>query len=179
MRTLAVATCVVFSSHRRCHAENWPQWRGPSANGISSETNLPVQWTTTENIAWKLPLPSWSGSTPIVWGDRIFLNVAENGSLFLWAVDRTKGEALWKQHLSDGDHRQRKQNMSTPSPVTDGTQRVGDDRHRHPEGVRLRRQRAVDARHPEGVRALRPATGATDRRRCCTTIRCTCRCCTA
>ena len=47
--------------------------------------------------------------------------MAENGSLFLWAVDRTKGEAIWKRHLSDGDHRQRKQNMSTPSPVTDGT----------------------------------------------------------
>jgi outer membrane protein assembly factor BamB len=55
-----------------------------------------------------------------VWGDRIFLNVADNGSLFLWAVDRAKGAPLWKQHLSDGDHKQRKQNMSTPSPVTDG-----------------------------------------------------------
>ena len=53
-------------------------------------------------------------------GRSIFLNVAENGSLFLWAVDRNKGVPLWKQHLSDGDHRQRKQNMSTPSPVTDG-----------------------------------------------------------
>jgi outer membrane protein assembly factor BamB len=120
MRSLAVATCVVMGS-MDVSAENWPQWRGPSLNGISAETNLPVKWTTTENIAWKLPLPAWSGSTPIVWGDRIFLNVAENGSLFLWAVDRTKGEAIWKRHLSDGDHRERKQNMSTPSPVTDGT----------------------------------------------------------
>ncbi len=63
-----------------------------------------MQWTTTENIAWKLPMPAWSGSTPIVWGDRIFLNVAENGSLFLWAVDRNKGEPIWKRHLSDGDN---------------------------------------------------------------------------
>jgi len=120
MRTLAVAACVMVGS-MTVEAENWPQWRGPSANGISNETNLPVTWTTTENIAWKLPLPAWSGSTPIVWGDRIFLNVAEHGSLFLWAVDRNKGAALWKRHLSDGDHRERKQNMSTPSPVTDGT----------------------------------------------------------
>ena len=120
MRTLAMATCVVLGS-MDVYAENWPQWRGPSANGVSSETNLPVQWTATENIAWKLPLPAWSGSTPIVWGDRIFLNVAENGSLFLWAVDRTKGAPIWKRHLGDGDHRERKQNMSTPSPVTDGT----------------------------------------------------------
>jgi outer membrane protein assembly factor BamB len=120
MRSLAVATCVVFGS-MDLYAENWPQWRGPSLNGISPETNLPVKWTTTENIAWKLPMPELSGSTPIVWGDRIFLNVAEKGSLFLWAVDRNKGEPIWKRHLSDGDNRQRKQNMSTPSPVTDGT----------------------------------------------------------
>jgi outer membrane protein assembly factor BamB len=82
---------------------------------------LPVNWTTTENITWRLPLPAWSGSTPIIWNNHIFLNVAENGSLHLWAIDRNKGEPLWKRHLSDGDHRQRKQNMSTPSPVTDGT----------------------------------------------------------
>src|SRR6185436_18489948 len=76
MRALAVAACVALGAVD-ARAENWPQWRGPSFNGISTETNLPVTWTTTENIAWKLPLPAWSGSTPIVWGDRIFLNVAE------------------------------------------------------------------------------------------------------
>ena len=101
-------------------AGNWPQWRGPMANGLSEETGLPTKWTTTENITWKLPLPGLSGSTPIVWGNHIFLNVAENGSLFLWAIDREKGVPLWKQHLGDGDNKQRKHNMSTPSPVTDG-----------------------------------------------------------
>lgn len=91
------------------------------ANGLSEETGLPTKWTTTENITWKLPLPGLSGSTPIVWGNHIFLNVAENGSLFLWAVDREKGVPLWKQHLGDGDNKQRKHNMfTTPSPVTDG-----------------------------------------------------------
>ncbi len=114
------AALLLAASPAAVRADNWPQWRGPSANGISAETDLPVHWSATENITWKLPLPSLSGSTPIVWGDRIFLNIADNGSLFLWAVDRTKGVPLWKQHLSDGDHRQRKQNMSTPSPVTDG-----------------------------------------------------------
>jgi len=102
-------------------AENWPQWRGPTLNGVSGETNLPVRWSATENIAWKLALPAWSGSTPIVWGDRIFLNVAENGNLYLWCVDRVKGVALWKQLLGGGDHREMKQNMSSPSPVTDGS----------------------------------------------------------
>lgn len=101
-------------------AENWPAWRGPSANGISKETNLPVKWSKTENIAWRLALPEWSGSTAIIWGERIFLNVAHGPDLFLWCVDRTKGEAIWKRHLSGNNHREQKQNMSSPSPVTDG-----------------------------------------------------------
>jgi hypothetical protein len=63
-------------------AENWPQWRGPSLNGLSGEHNLPIRWSTTDNIAWKLALPAFSASTPIVWGDRIFLNIADSGDLY-------------------------------------------------------------------------------------------------
>lgn len=101
-------------------AENWPQWRGPQLNGISAETNLPVKWTTTENVAWKVPVPQYSGSTPIIWGEHIFLNVADQGSLHLWALDRNTGATRWTKPLSGGDRRQMKQNMSSPSPVTDG-----------------------------------------------------------
>lgn len=101
-------------------AENWPQWRGPDNNNISRETNLPVKWSPTENVAWKLPMPARSGSTPIIWGDLIFLNVAENGNLFLWCVDRNRPAVLWKKSVSGGDVMKRKQNMSSPSPVTDG-----------------------------------------------------------
>ena len=102
------------------HAENWPAWRGPTANGVSRETNLPSRWSKTENITWKLDLPEWSGSTAIIWGEHIFLNVAQGTDLHLWAVDRTKGQPIWKRHLSAGNHQERKQNMSSPSPVTDG-----------------------------------------------------------
>jgi outer membrane protein assembly factor BamB len=101
-------------------AENWPQWRGPNLNNISSESNLPVKWSPEENIAWRLPLPAWSGSTPIIWGDHIFLSVAEGGNLYLWSVDRRGPKVEWKQLLGGGDHKERKQNMSSPSPVTDG-----------------------------------------------------------
>ena len=101
-------------------AENWPQWRGPLLNGLSAETNLPVRWSKTENIAWKIALPAWSGSTPIVWGDRIFLNVAEGRNLWLWSIDRARGAVLWKRQLGGGNTRRQKQNMSSPSPVTDG-----------------------------------------------------------
>jgi outer membrane protein assembly factor BamB len=102
-------------------AGNWPQWRGPSLNGVSDETNLPAKWDQHANVTWKLAMPSWSGSTPIIWGDRIFLNVAEGDNLQLWSVDRNKGEVQWKRPLSGGNVKMRKQNMSSPSPVTDGS----------------------------------------------------------
>ena len=102
---------------------NWPQWRGPGLNGVSTERGLPRTWSPTEHIAWKLPMPSRSGATPIVWGDRIFLNVATaefTGDLELWAVDRNKKDVVWKRPLGGGNRQGRKQNMSSPSPVTDG-----------------------------------------------------------
>ena len=72
-------------------------------------------------VTWKLAMPSWSGSTPIIWGDHIFLNVAEGDNLQLWSVERNKGEVQWKRPLSGGNVKMRKQNMSSPSPVTDGS----------------------------------------------------------
>ena len=77
----------------------------------------------TKNVSWKLPLPAYSGSTPIIWGDTIFLNVAtgtNTGVLELWAIDRNKQAVNWKRPLADSNHMERKQNMSSPSPVTDG-----------------------------------------------------------
>jgi hypothetical protein len=121
LRAVVFVLFVTFVVHPSVRAENWPQWRGPQLNGISGETNLPVTWSKTENIAWRLAMPARSGSTPIIWGDRIFLNVADGNEMFLWALDRTKGEVLWKRPLSAGNRMARKQNMSTPSPVTDGT----------------------------------------------------------
>jgi outer membrane protein assembly factor BamB len=92
-------------------------------DGVSAETNLPLKWSQSENIAWKLPLPQWSGATPIIWGNTVFLNVgeADGHNLSLWAVDRATGQPIWKRPLGGGNHRERKQNMSSPSPVTDGT----------------------------------------------------------
>jgi hypothetical protein len=70
-------------------ADNWPHWRGPGMNGISSETGLPLKWSTEENIAWKVPMPGRSGSTPIIWNEIIFLNIGtadQTGDLELWAL---------------------------------------------------------------------------------------------
>lgn len=102
--------------------DNWPQWRGPSLNGVSSETGLPTSWGPEANLGWKLEMPAWTGSTPIIWDDSIFLNVSVDGStdIELWRVDRRDGSVTWRKYLAGGDHRERKQNMSSPSPVTDG-----------------------------------------------------------
>ena len=101
-------------------AADWPQWRGPSLNGASPTAGVPATWDTHTNVAWSLALPDYSGATPIVWGDTVFLSVAHGDALALWAVDRNTGSVRWKQGLGGGNHRERKQNMSSPSPVTNG-----------------------------------------------------------
>ena len=100
--------------------ENWPHWRGPMRSGVSAETNLPTEWGPETNVAWKVEMPAWTGATPIIWGERVFLNVADGTNINLWCLDRDTGETLWARLLSDGDRRARKQNMSSPSPVTNG-----------------------------------------------------------
>jgi len=108
----------------------WPQWRGPDLNGVSRAQNLPETWSETENIVWKTHLPSWSGSTPIVWGHRVFAaspsepesGQSEGGSrLLLVCLAQEDGRPLWIRDLDSGNQLQHKQNMSSPSPVTDGT----------------------------------------------------------
>ena len=81
--------------------ENWPQWRGPNGNGVSDSKNLPTTWSpaTSENIVWKVELPAWSGSTPVIWGDYIFLTSpgTDDGSPPP-ADERGKGPgAIWRR----------------------------------------------------------------------------------
>lgn len=93
--TVALATTAVIS------AADWPAWRGPGDTGVSMETNLPVTWSDTENVAWRAPLTGLGVSTPVVWGDRIFVtsqtgNVAErtgnHPTLVTGAALATSGE---------------------------------------------------------------------------------------
>lgn len=120
MRRLLLAVSFVVLWIGAASAENWPQWRGPLLNGVSNEKNVPLRWGAEENITWKVPMPEWSGSTPIIWDETIFLNVAEKDALFLWSLDRNLGTVRWKRPLGTGNVKMRKQNMSSPSPVTDG-----------------------------------------------------------
>ncbi|MDB5342574.1 MAG: outer rane biosis protein [Schlesneria sp.] len=113
---------IALSISGAVFAENWPGWRGPAGNGISSEKNLPVEWSPTHNVAWKLALPGSAGASPVVWGDRIFLtSVNEAGDLLLIAVD-TNGKQVWRKAVSTGNKTARgdEGNSASPSPVTDG-----------------------------------------------------------
>lgn len=89
------------------HAEpNWPRWRGPHQDGHTTETNIPVKWTG-DNIIWKTSLPGIGQSSPIIWGDKIFLTSAishsrERVERIVFCVSRQTGEILWKQTAWEG-----------------------------------------------------------------------------
>ena len=57
-------------------ADNWPGWRGPRGDGVSREADLPVKWSPTQNVRWKLEMPGRGFSTPVAAGNRLFLTTA-------------------------------------------------------------------------------------------------------
>lgn len=103
-------------------ADNWPNWRGPTNNGLCAETDLPTEWSAENGVAWKLELPGPAGATPVVWGDHLFLtSVDDDGRLLLMAFS-TDGKELWRQAIAQGNKNVRgdEGNSASPSPVTDG-----------------------------------------------------------
>ncbi|MCA9101561.1 MAG: PQQ-binding-like beta-propeller repeat protein [Planctomycetales bacterium] len=102
-------------------AENWPNWRGPNRDGVSSETDLPTTWSASEGVLWKTPLPGPAGATPVIWGDRIFLTSAAENDLALLCLDNG-GNILWQKSVASGnqDVRGDEGNSAAPSPCTDG-----------------------------------------------------------
>src|SRR5262245_2160152 len=76
---------------------NWPQWRGPEGQGISKETGLPTEWSATKNVKWRATIEGRGHSSPIVWGDRIFLTTAIEGDII-------PGAKPPKHKLGDGEY---------------------------------------------------------------------------
>ena len=108
----------------RASAAEWPCWRGPNADGVCDESRLPLTWSTTENIRWKVPLPGPGNSTPIVWGSRVFLTQAlDNGKRrAVIAFRRADGEKLWQREVVCAV-KETTNGQNPPcsgSPVTDG-----------------------------------------------------------
>src|SRR5258705_10738233 len=69
---------IVFVTSTFTFADNWPFYRGAKRTGVSSESSAPLDWSADKNIKWKAPLPSPGNSSPIVWGDRVFVTCAED-----------------------------------------------------------------------------------------------------
>jgi outer membrane protein assembly factor BamB len=72
MRALILAA-ILLAGIAQVRAEHWPHWRGPASTGVSSEKGLPERWSDTENVAWKAPVRGLGISSPIVWGDHVFV----------------------------------------------------------------------------------------------------------
>lgn len=127
-------------------SENWPQFRGADSMGVADDPALPAQWSTTENVAWKTEIPGVGWSSPIVWGDRIFLTSVINsvetekpkkGLYFggerktpsdehrwmVYAVDFKTGKIVWEKEAHRGvppGPRHLKNSYASETPVTDG-----------------------------------------------------------
>lgn len=122
--TFALVACCAAAAH----AENWPAWRGPTGQGFSTETNVPLKWNGKEkekgNVKWKLPLAYQGNSTPVVWGDHIFLTQANKGGTerSLLCLARTDGKLRWQ---TDVAYTEQEKNWdpnwyANASPATDG-----------------------------------------------------------
>lgn len=103
--------------------QNWPRWRGPEGTGHSTEKGLPVQWAPAD-VAWTTALKGSGQSSPIIWGDRIFLTSAlDNGKKRLtFCIDRRNGKQLWEHVSWTGmpEPTHKLNGWASPSCVTDG-----------------------------------------------------------
>jgi outer membrane protein assembly factor BamB len=121
MRRLLVPFALALLIILPVGAENWPQWRGPYFNGSTTELGLPTHWSKTEHVVWVAPMPGYSSATPVVWEDCVFASSPdEQKNLLLLCLDRKTGQVRWKRVVSGGDLQKGRNNMASPSPVTDG-----------------------------------------------------------
>lgn len=84
-------------------AENWPRFRGPTGDGISTETRLPVEWNDTNHVAWKTPIPGEGWSSPIIWGERIFVTATlqDGRKCHALCLDAASGQILWNTEVME------------------------------------------------------------------------------
>src|SRR5260221_114893 len=108
-------------------AADWPQWRGPAGTGVSTEKKLPTNWSNHQNVRWQMTLPDRGNSTPVVWGNRVFLTQAieKEGRRTVICHDRATGKLLWQSGVTyaEKEPTHATNPYCSASPVTDG-QRV-------------------------------------------------------
>ncbi len=74
--SLALSVAGLAAGVAPASAGDWPQWRGPLATGVAPDANPPLVWSEDKNVRWKVPLEGLGSSTPVVWGDRLFVTTA-------------------------------------------------------------------------------------------------------
>ena len=113
---------LLFLAANFSHAANWPAWRGAEGSGVTTEKALPVFWSATENVRWKIKLPERGNSTPIVWGGKVFVTQAVENRRTVMCFDRLNGQLLWQSGPAyDGKERSHATNpQAAASPVCDG-----------------------------------------------------------
>jgi outer membrane protein assembly factor BamB len=124
VRFFAVLLVVVAGLANSAQAENWPRFRGPTGQGISSETNLPTQWSAESNVRWKTEIPGEGWSSPIVWDDHVFVTSTTDSGVdcHVIALDRTDGKIRWDKEVFQQapKRKEQKNSYATPTPTTDG-----------------------------------------------------------
>jgi outer membrane protein assembly factor BamB len=123
-------TLLFLTAGAEAPQDVWPQWRGPTGDSVSPTPHLPTRWGPAENVVWKVAPPGWGNSTPVLWGDALFLTTQEDDRLLLLRLDRRTGKAVWQREVGKGTPRRQgpvgigryhdEHNLASPSPVTDG-----------------------------------------------------------
>jgi outer membrane protein assembly factor BamB len=117
---LPFVSAILLASAALACADNWPQWRGPLANGSCAATGLPESGDPA-GAKWVTPLPGASHATPIIWGEKVFVTSTDPSSkgLLGLCLSARDGRILWRKRLGD-EIKAPQNNGATPSPVTDG-----------------------------------------------------------
>src|SRR5947209_6655397 len=94
---------LVFSLQTAQAVDNWPQFRGPTGDGVSDATGLPVTWSETENVKWKTPVHGKAWSSPVIWGDQVWMTTAtpDGHELFAVCLDKQTGKIMYDLKLFD------------------------------------------------------------------------------
>ena len=126
MRALSIFL-IIFSAAAAEHRgtdSHWSRFRGPNGTGISNDKHVPVQWTETKGILWKTAIAGLGNSSPVVWGNRLFLQSAtEDGQeRLLLCVDTASGKILWSRTVPGSAATINPRNtLASSTPATDGT----------------------------------------------------------
>ena len=117
-------TILFLSMAVPAFAANWPAFRGPTGDGVTNDGKLPLTWSKTENVRWRVDLPERGNSSPIVWGDKVFVTqaISDSNTRALLCFDRATGKQLWQAGTtySERESTQRDNPYCAATPVTDG-----------------------------------------------------------